>query len=91
MSRYRSRGLEAVWRQGSPHQIIVLEGRRAIGKTRLVRHLQAEKRYSSYQTLLDPLTRELALTDTNGWLRSLPRPAIIDEAQLAPELPLALK
>jgi predicted AAA+ superfamily ATPase len=71
-------------------QVVILEGARAVGKTTLMRSMIAPAGYS-YATLADPATLRFAAADTNGWLRRLPRPAIIDEAQLLPDLPLLLK
>lgn len=42
-------------------------------------------------SLTDPMTRDAAERDLRGWLSSLPAPAVIDEAQLLPELPVAVK
>ncbi|MDQ2851695.1 MAG: DUF4143 domain-containing protein [Actinomycetota bacterium] len=42
-------------------------------------------------SLTDPVQRAAARRNPLEWLRSLPQPFAIDEAQLAPELPVALK
>jgi predicted AAA+ superfamily ATPase len=71
-------------------QVVILEGARAVGKTTLMRSEIAPAGYS-YVTLADPSTLQFASADPSGWLRRLQRPAIIDEAQLLPDLPLLLK
>ncbi|TIH36149.1 DUF4143 domain-containing protein [Subtercola vilae] len=70
--------------------VLVLEGARAVGKTTLMRNTMVAAGFS-YTSLADPATRRFAMADLAGWLRRLPRPAIIDEAQLIPDLPLLLK
>lgn len=74
--------------QDSP--VIILEGPRAVGKTTLARAQLQEVGYS-YTTLADRSTLAFAREDVDGWLERLQLPAIIDEAQLLPELPLAVK
>lgn len=71
--------------------VLIIEGARAVGKTTLVRDQVAPADGYSYVTLVDDATRAFAKEDLQGWLRSLPRPVIIDEAQLLKDLPLALK
>ncbi|MCL2092417.1 MAG: DUF4143 domain-containing protein [Micrococcales bacterium] len=75
-------------RQDAP--VLILEGPRAVGKTTLA-HVQLEPAGYSYTTLADRATLRFATHDPEGWLRRLPRPAVIDEAQLLPDLPLVLK
>ncbi|MDN4640397.1 DUF4143 domain-containing protein [Agreia sp. PsM10] len=70
--------------------MLVLEGARAVGKTTLMKKDIVAAGFS-YATLADSATLRFARSDLQGWLRRLPRPAIIDEAQLLPDLPLALK
>jgi len=70
--------------------VVVLEGPRAVGKTTLMRE-QIERQGFSYATLADPNTLAFARADAAGWIRTLPLPAIIDEAQLVGDLPLVLK
>ena len=71
--------------------VTILEGARAVGKTALVRNLVEQGHYDGYENLADPQTRAIALADLPGWVASLPRSAVIDEAQLVPDLPLYLK
>lgn len=70
--------------------VLVLEGARAVGKTTLMKRGIVDAGFS-YTTLADPATLRFATADLTGWLRRLSLPAIIDEAQLIPELPVALK
>ena len=89
---YLSRGVERRFEgRGEGTKVVVLEGARAVGKTRLMRHLVAEGNLRTYTDLSDPTTRTAAAADLDGWLRSLPTPAVIDEAQILSELPLAVK
>ena len=44
-----------------------------------------------YVTLADDATYQLAKTDISTWVRNLPKPVIIDEAQRIEALPLAVK
>lgn len=70
--------------------MLILEGARAVGKTTLVRNRLESVGYS-YTSLADPSTLALARSDQKAWLDRLKRPAIIDEAQLLPDLPLLIK
>ena len=92
MWHYRTRGLERQLPQAEDSvKVVVLEGARAVGKTRLVKYLTDQGRLRSYNDLSQPTARAAAEGDLEGWLRSLPTPAVIDEAQLLPDLPLAVK
>ncbi len=72
------------------HPLVVLEGARATGKTTLARQLMDSGVLGgAFVSLDDEL--EVASTDPERWLASLPDGSIIDEAQLLPELLLALK
>lgn len=70
--------------------VLIVEGARAVGKTTTMRREIAPEGYF-YVTLADPSTLAEAESDTAGWLRRLALPAIVDEAQLHHDLPLALK
>jgi predicted AAA+ superfamily ATPase len=64
---------------------VLLTGPRQSGKTTFLRHELGE-RYS-YVSFDDPLEREFARTDPNGFLRRFDeRPALLDEVQYVPEL-----
>lgn len=70
--------------------VLILEGARAVGKTTSMIN-QVQRAGYSYTTLADRSTFAAASLDVESWVRQLRRPAIIDEAQLLPSLPLALK
>jgi len=63
---------------------VVVSGPRQAGKTTLVRHVVAGR--GSYVSMDLPDTRAAAYADPRGFLGALESPAIIDEAQRAPEL-----
>ena len=88
---YRHRALESTFAAHASHKVAILEGRRAVGKSSLARHLKDFGTYSSYQTLTDPAVAERAQRDALRWARSLQRPAIIDEAQMVPAVSVAIK
>src|SRR5690625_4231335 len=71
--------------------VVVLHGPRSVGKTALVRRLRDQGHLAAVVSLTDASTLHVAQQDLQGWLRELPQPFAIDEAQLLPELPLALK
>lgn len=71
--------------------VVILEGARSVGKTWLLRELRFSNHISSSFSLTDPTHLAAATENPLAWLRSLPSPFAIDEAQLLPELPLALK
>lgn len=71
--------------------VVIVEGARAVGKTWLLRELQNANLVTASFTLTEPTQLAAASENPLAWLRSLPRPFAIDEAQLLPELPLALK
>lgn len=60
--------------------VVVLEGARAVGKTMLAKKEIAPCGFE-YVTLADDATYQLAKTDISTWVRNLPKPVIIDEAQ----------
>lgn len=71
--------------------LVIVEGARAVGKTSLVAALHKEGALNSWVSLSHSEVRSAAESDIDAWLRSLPQPFAIDEAQLVAELPLALK
>ncbi len=71
--------------------VVIVEGARAVGKTWLLRELQKANLIAASFTLTEPTQLAAANDNPLAWLRSLPSPFAIDEAQLLPELPLALK
>jgi uncharacterized protein len=68
--------------------VVVLEGLRATGKSTIARSLVAPQRF---RTLADDADRKRASEDLKGWLESLPQGAVVDEAQLIPNLQLGIK
>ncbi len=74
---------------GSP--VVVLYGTRGVGKTRLCNELITRGHLRVRGDLQDPTTRAQADLDLGGWLRALPSPAAVDEAQLLAGLPLEIK
>jgi predicted AAA+ superfamily ATPase len=71
--------------------VLILEGARAVGKTTAVKHQLTGRADYSYTTLADRGTLAFARQDPEGWLSRIPRPSVIDEAQLLPDLPLLVK
>lgn len=71
--------------------VVVLEGARAVGKSTMCDELVRRGHLAIRASLTDPTVRALADRDLRGWLDSLPTPAVVDEAQLIAELPLAVK
>ncbi|MDR0945549.1 MAG: DUF4143 domain-containing protein [Bifidobacteriaceae bacterium] len=69
----------------------ILEGARAVGKTTLVKHLRSRGWYTEYIDFGDPGVLATFEADPNGFLDQLAPRVIIDEAQLAPDLPLYVK
>jgi predicted AAA+ superfamily ATPase len=68
-----------------------ITGPRQSGKSTLARQLQAAGVVPNYFSLDDEGTRAAALADPDGFVLALPRPAVIDEVQRAPDLMLAIK
>jgi uncharacterized protein len=68
--------------------VVVLEGLRATGKSTIARDLVDPARF---RTLADYADRTRAVDDLKGWLESLPEGAVVDEAQLVPNLQLGVK
>lgn len=91
MPHYRRRAIEATFAQRASHRVAILEGRRAVGKSSLARHLVESGVYASYQSLTDPAAAGRAQEDAFQWVRSLRRPAVIDEAQMVPAVSAAVK
>jgi uncharacterized protein len=71
--------------------VVVLEGGRAVGKSTLCRSIIERNQWPALIDLSDPGTAEALRIDPLRYLRDLPSPAVIDEAQLVPELPLWVK
>ena len=71
--------------------VVVLEGGRAVGKSTLCRMMIERHGWTSLIDLSDPGVLETLRLDPLRFLRDLPSPAFIDEAQLVPELPIWVK
>ncbi len=67
--------------------VVLVSGARQTGKSTLVQHMVA----GNYYTFDDAGTLSSARADPQGFLAALPRPAILDEVQLVPELFRAIK
>lgn len=91
MPHYRRRAIEATFAERASHRVAILEGRRAVGKSSLARHLVESGVYASYQSLTDPAAAGRVQEDAFRWVRSLRRPAVIDEAQMVPAVSVAVK
>jgi predicted AAA+ superfamily ATPase len=86
------RGLEpAVHRLCDVAKVVILEGGRGVGKTTLAQRIAQQREVATSFDLSDPGDRQALATDPHRVLAASPRPVLIDEAQLEPELPLAVK
>ena len=72
-------------------KVIILEGARAVGKNDDDAPAEFTSLGYQYFTLADGNTFRLASKDLESWISDLPIPAIVDEAQRIPGLPLAVK
>ncbi len=89
MAELLPRGLlPTVERAWANRPVVVLEGLRATGKSTIARGLVSPQRF---RTLGDDADRKRAADDLRGWLESLPSGAVVDEAQLVPNLQLGIK
>lgn len=70
-------------RLANDYPVVTVVGPRQSGKTTLVKHCFSDKPYINLELLN---TRNLALTDPQGFLDEYPEGAIIDEIQRAPDL-----
>lgn len=71
--------------------VVVIEGARSVGKTRLLARLLELGTINRSVSLTDPTARAAAVSSPSSWLRSLGSSFAIDEAQLVDGLPLAIK
>lgn len=71
--------------------VVMLEGARAVGKTSLCRELASKGALGVIADLSVPETLAAAQRDPERWVRTLSVPAVVDEAQLLPELTTAVK
>ena len=70
--------------------VVYLQGPRQSGKSTLAQEV-AEERGASYLTLDTAAVRTAAIDDPDGFVAGLSRPVVIDEAQRAPALAIAIK
>jgi predicted AAA+ superfamily ATPase len=70
--------------------VVLIAGARQTGKTTYVRQIAKERGYAFF-TFDDVMTLANAKRDPVGWLKSLPKPVVIDEIQRVPEIFLSLK
>ena len=71
--------------------VVYLQGARQTGKSTLVRALAEREHPASYLTLDTAAVLAAATGDPEGFVSGLRRPVVIDEAQRAPGLALAIK
>jgi len=71
--------------------VILLTGARQVGKSTLAQTLIESPWNATYFTLDDRVTLDAALRDPDGFITSIPTPAVIDEVQRSPDLMRALK
>lgn len=81
---------EVVLRALGERPAVLVVGARQVGKSTLVQQLMA-RQAGTYLTLDDPAALSQARRDPTGFVAGLPRRAVIDEVQLAPELLRAIK
>lgn len=74
----------AAERASRTFKCVLVNGPRQVGKTWLLKRMAEEGRRCV--TLDDPFARQLARRDPEGFIRSFPAPAFIDEIQYAPGL-----
>ena len=72
------------------HKVVIVEGARAVGKTKLAQQ-QLVREGFDYCTLADDTVYRYASTHPSSWFKTLPSKVIIDEAQRVKELPLLVK
>lgn len=71
--------------------VVYVQGARQAGKSTLARGIAERQRPASYLTLDTAAVLAAAASDAEGFIAGLERPAVIDEAQRAPALALAIK
>lgn len=90
---YLPRGLEQrLLSQLESRPVIILEGARGVGKTRLANQLvEAGALPGRFFSFADEATRASAETSPKAFVDELPFGSVVDEAQLVPEIQLQLK
>jgi uncharacterized protein len=72
-------------------RVVLLLGARQVGKSTLAREVAARRGAAGPVTLDDATTRAAVDADPTGFVASLPRPVVLDEAQRSEPLLLAIK
>lgn len=72
-------------------RVVLLLGARQVGKSTLVTEVASRRGAAGPLTLDDATTRAAVDTDPTGFVASLPRPVVLDEAQRSGPLLLAIK
>jgi len=72
-------------------KVVILEGGRAVGKTTLAHTVADRHQFRTRFDLSNPDDRQLLSVDPHRILAASPTPIFIDEAQLEPELTVAIK
>lgn len=71
--------------------VVLISGARQVGKTTLARHLIKKFPGGEYLSFDDAAVLTAASADPSGFIRSLPNPVVIDEAQRIPAIFTAIK
>lgn len=72
-------------------KVVVVEGGRGVGKTTLAQHVGASRSFRTFFDLSDPADRSALAQDSHRVLAASATPILIDEAQLEPEITVAVK
>ena len=71
--------------------VVYIQGARQVGKSTIARNIAEQRWLTPYLTLDSAAVLAAANHDAEGFIAGLERPAVIDEAQRAPALALAIK
>jgi predicted AAA+ superfamily ATPase len=86
------RGIEpTIGRLLDSAKVVVIEGGRSVGKTTLARRIATERAFETVFDLSDPADLAALEADAFRVLDASPGPVLIDEAQLIPDLTVAVK
>lgn len=67
-------------------RVVFIMGARQVGKSTLATEVARSERPAPIVTLDNKASRDAAEADPTGFVAGLPRPAVVDEVQRAPEL-----
>jgi predicted AAA+ superfamily ATPase len=85
--RYKPRILQHILtHRPTAFPVVLINGPRRAGKTTLAKTLLAEWGGSAYYSFDTPVDQARFAADPEGFLRSLPLPAVLDEVQNVPEI-----